>query len=768
MLALAIPAAIHFLLRRQPRIEYWGATRFLKLAVNRKQVQLQVRSVSQLFVRIAIIAFLVLSAAEPHLDAHLDSKNVDRPVHRLLILDVSMSMSATRDGQSPFDEMQKQVLATLSNRFPGDSWQLLLHGNNDQPERIRIPVYDPEVLQEEVSQLTTTSQSANLGETLQRSLTFTEEFPGNSNEVLFWTDLAESEWKQSGSKAFELGDRLNQLSRLAHLSVIDLSAQSEEMSNLAIKDVRVQNGPVKVGEPCTLEVVIENPSGTASKTFVQFISNSEVTAEKDVQFQSQTELTVQFETVFTNSELKRCEIRIGDDALAADNLYYFTIPVLSEARVLVVEDFNSSPMDLQQSDFLQLALSPPIAPRSNEAETPPTFLSVGPTRFRELALSNFDVIILAGISNLTAADSDRLKQFVESGGGLMISMSEGMSSVQYNDRLGPNGAGLLPGVLGKRVSIHLADAAPFQVEQVSNSHPMVAPFKLHPESGLSTTRIYSYVQLTPVKDETFQRVVDLDSGDPLVAEHRVGQGRVMLVTSAFDTEWGSWVLWPSFLPMLREAVEHLSFNQDGTVQSIIGKAVPENVLSLPKIASIQNEQGQVIWDQHIETEQLQDVFDTYLSRPGQYSLKSNFTYSPVQVLSRNCDVAESSLKGDSAENLLRSSFLKGLNVEIVENAEVSTTGRRTFEGRAESHLSRWLVFAAILLLIVDQLFAVRTHLAPGAIMGLALSVFLVLLLRPTTSTSVVLILLGALSGAFFSHLSTRSTERTTRTAPKRM
>ncbi|WP_145200886.1 BatA domain-containing protein [Thalassoglobus polymorphus] len=762
LLALAIPVAIHFLLKRQPRIEFWGASRFLKVAVNRKHIQLQVQSISQLLVRIAILTLLVLSAAEPHLGAHLDSKNVDTPVHRLLILDTSMSMSATDGGRSRFDELQRQVLSTLSNRFPGDSWQLLLHGNNDQPDRIRIPVYDPEAIQEEVTQLTTTSQSASLSETLQRALSYADEFPGNTNEVLFWTDMPVAEWAPSGGQAFELSERLNQLSQLAHLSIIDLSSERTAPVNLAVKEVRLQKVPAKVGAPCTLEVLIGNPEKRAAKTFVQFLSNSEVIAEKEVEFKSQSEKTVRFETVFTNPELKRCEIRIGEDALAGDNHYFFAVPVQSEPRVLVIEDSKSSPEAFQQSDFLRLAISPTSESRPAEPNSASLFVSVGPTGFREQSLEKFDVVILAGVSNLTTSDSERLRQFVEAGGGLMISMSDRMSLSQYNERLGPNGANLIPGILEQRLSIEVPDGVPFQVSDASSTHPMVSPFRHHPESGLSTTRIYAYIRFTPSPDQSLQRVVDLDSSDPLIVEHHVGQGRVITVFSSFDIEWGSWVLWPSFLPMMRQAVEHLSFNPDGIVQSRIGKVVPENVLNLLEISSIQNDQGQVIWDQQIGAEHLSDIFDSYLTQPGLYSLKSSQSRSTVQVIARNVDIEESSLKSVAADELLRGPFLNGLNVEIVEDAEMSASRRRTFGRGAESHLSRWLVFSAILLLIVDQLFAIRSQLATGAILGLIVSVAFVLWIQASTVSSVVLILLCMITGAVIVQFSDRASWRTGR------
>jgi hypothetical protein len=88
-------------------------------------------------------------------------------------------------------------------------------------------------------------------------------------------------------------------------------------------------------------------------------------------------------------------------------------------------------------------------------------------------------------------------------------------------------------------------------------HPVLHPFEGYPDGGFNTTRVYRYYQAQPVSAES-RVIVRLENGHPVLAERTVGRGRVLMLTVPFHDDWTSWVLWPSFIPMLHEAVQYAS------------------------------------------------------------------------------------------------------------------------------------------------------------------------------------------------------------------
>ena len=52
--------------------------------------------------------------------------------------------------------------------------------------------------------------------------------------------------------------------------------------------------------------------------------------------------------------------------------------------------------------------------------------------------------------------------------------------------------------------------------------------------------------------------VALAGGEPLIVSRDAGQGRVLLVTTSADADWGNFPLRPLFLPLMHRAVKMLA------------------------------------------------------------------------------------------------------------------------------------------------------------------------------------------------------------------
>src|SRR5262249_24098399 len=107
------------------------------------------------------------------------------------------------------------------------------------------------------------------------------------------------------------------------------------------------------------------------------------------------------------------------------------------------------------------------------------------------------------------------------------------------------------------------------------THPIISAFEGNPNAGVETTTAYAYMQAALAAGSSAQVALTFDSGDPAIVEMTVGRGRSILVTTSVDERWGTWPLWPSFLPLVHEIVHFAVAGRAGDRQRLVGEALSE-------------------------------------------------------------------------------------------------------------------------------------------------------------------------------------------------
>src|SRR5262249_38911777 len=106
------------------------------------------------------------------------------------------------------------------------------------------------------------------------------------------------------------------------------------------------------------------------------------------------------------------------------------------------------------------------------------------------------------------------------------------------------------------------------------SHPIVGAFQGNPDAGLESTQAYAYVKAVPTKDVAHTALA-FDTGDPAIVERAFGNGRSILVTTSVDDRWGTWPLWPSFLPLVHEIAQFAVSGRGAERQRLVGEPLTE-------------------------------------------------------------------------------------------------------------------------------------------------------------------------------------------------
>ncbi|MEC7565635.1 MAG: BatA domain-containing protein [Planctomycetota bacterium] len=108
--AIAGPTLIHLLNRRRYRTQPWAAMQFLRNAVKRNRRAVQIRDLILLALRTLAVLFFVLAMARPYwVGSGSQVHQNNEPVHAVIVLDNSLSMGYTSAQTSLLEEAKDQV-----------------------------------------------------------------------------------------------------------------------------------------------------------------------------------------------------------------------------------------------------------------------------------------------------------------------------------------------------------------------------------------------------------------------------------------------------------------------------------------------------------------------------------------------------------------------------------------------------------------------------------------------------------------------------------
>lgn len=174
-------------------------------------------------------------------------------------------------------------------------------------------------------------------------------------------------------------------------------------------------------------------------------------------------------------------------------------------------------------------------------------------------LERTDVVVLANVATLPPLQVQRLRTFVEGGGGLLLSAGDQVDPQRWNSVLAPL---LAKPVRDVKV---LADANDIdaalhatRIAQLDALHPIFRAFSLPGGESVQDVAVYRYLLLVPEADTDARVVASYADGGPALVERPVGDGRLALWTTTLDIDWTDAALRTAYLPLVRRLVDYLA------------------------------------------------------------------------------------------------------------------------------------------------------------------------------------------------------------------
>jgi hypothetical protein len=509
---IAIPIALHLVMRRQPRMHTFPALRFVKARRESNRRRMQLRHWLLLAMRCLLIAILAAALARPTLKgAGLRGKE-GAPLAIAMVLDNSLRMQYAHQNRTRL-EAASEVADALVGKLPEES----LVAVSDLGRAVSGFAPDLSAAASRVKNVRTLASSRPLPDAVVDAIQLVAEQSQRRQEVFVFTDLAQAAWPEQGRQA--VADALAEHVDV-RLYLVDCGVESPR--NAALGELQPRRVVLRPGEPLRIEAPLSSNLGGDSALVELHLQRAdgepEKRGERIAELDAKGSARVAFEAADLPLGTHQGSVRlVAADPLMMDNTRYFTIEVRPPARVLLLAENADAAL------FVRQALDP-------TAEGGFSRFQCDVHSFAEAdaaELDDYQAVLLLDPPDLNEATWNRLWEYAASGGGVGVFL--GHNAVGRVDSFNSEAAArLMPGKL-KRVSRAETYLRPRRLD-----HPALAGLKRYDEAiPWQACRVFRYWQFGDAPADAYV-AAGMANDDPAIITRAAGRGRLIVVTTPFS------------------------------------------------------------------------------------------------------------------------------------------------------------------------------------------------------------------------------------------
>lgn len=543
LVAVAVPVIIHLFHRQRVSTVDFSSVIFIRDHHLQRSRALRLRELLLLLLRTLIVLLLVLAFARPVIEglagALLGSSVEQRSVFAI-VLDNSYSMGAGRYGDTPFAAARTEAGRILDAMQQGDEGLIILTAA--PPEAVPpVPTDRTEVLAARLAEAEVSGNTGDIAGALRLARRKLSGIVSANKGIYLLSDLQRNDWENLAESVSESESEAYTESR-APIYLYPFEAGS--VDNASIDEVSVSEGLLIRNQPERFVATFTDRNGDAAETDrtreVRLVINGQSRDSRRVTAETGAARSVQFNVVIDTPGRYTGYVELEEDDVAADNRRYFTLDVPDAFGVTAVGQSESR-------YFIEQVLKPAGGLVS------PVDVQTASADVLNSDLYDAGVLIVGGGVELTPSRLSSLERYVNSGGGVLVFLGEGLDPVVYENGFftGVFGCSITErrGTPGRKNSFH-------RMDQVDYEHPVFRFDGRYAESlSAGEARFYaSYAMEADLGARVIARFMD---GTPAVLEGRSGSGRALLVASDLNTGWSDLALRSAFVPFMHRSVRYL-------------------------------------------------------------------------------------------------------------------------------------------------------------------------------------------------------------------
>lgn len=516
---LALPLYLHLLKRQTIKPMPVSSLMFWESRIQSSTRHRRFRYFLLLSLRLLVLLLLILAFANPFINRNAAALSSDRLV--LLVVDNSFSMRAgTR-----LADAKAAAMSVLSGKGAARA-QVAAFGSQlrlmTQPASLTQTTGDQSALRAAVQAIQPGDGHGNFGE-LARAVRAMAESVHTPIELHLFSDM-----QRSG-----LAVTFQDMALPANVKLVTHAVVAKAQPNWTVESVDA-SGQVwgRDAKPVHVQAVIAGYGTAAAQRTVSLVVNGKITATKTVAVPANGRAAVDFPALEVPYGFSRCQVKVDDaDAFPADNIRRFAVERSDPQKVLLIHNYgdNRSPL------YVGAALSA-------AAQSAFILESINVNEAADRQPSNYAFIVLSDLNTVPSLLENSLTGYVRLGGSLLIAAG---TSAGGRSQIPIFGAHIVETRDYSRIPDRYMAAG-----SSDSSYPAVAR-----ADGWAGVKFFYALNVDPGNARVIVRLADQT---PLLLEKRIGEGRVVLLTSGLDNLTNDFPQQPAFVPFIEQTARYLA------------------------------------------------------------------------------------------------------------------------------------------------------------------------------------------------------------------
>jgi hypothetical protein len=513
---LGLPVYVHLLRQYRQKPVPFSSLMFFE---RRTQSSIKHRRLKYLLLfalRCLFIALLVLAFTRPYVHSSVVARaNSGRTV--VFAIDNSFSM---RQGDR-FADAKKAALDQINAMGPSDRGQVISFGG--QAKLLSDMTQDKQSLRATLAAIDPGDDASSYAE-LSRVLRSTAESLKTDIVAYVFTDLQKSSWPASFSDA-----------RLADGTKLEIHAvASAPIPNWTVENVEAPRRVFDTKKVRTVATIAGYDTPEATRK-VTLLANGKPLETKQIKVPANGRATVEFLTLDAPYGLTRCEVRIdGADTFPEDDNWLFSVERADPKPALLVHADTDS-------------LSPLYVKTALESSSEPAFNldSVVANQSANVNVAKYAFVILSDPGPIPQRLDDALNKYVQAGGSVLMLLGKNATPGRHLP---------LADLQVMKLYTIVPDHDPLlTVASVDTSYPSFSRAQ-----NWGGVEFYQVVRLQlPQSSPDLRVAAKLSDGSPLFIDRKIGEGHVLVFTSAIDNIASNLPLAPVWLPFLDQTTAEM-------------------------------------------------------------------------------------------------------------------------------------------------------------------------------------------------------------------
>ncbi|MAE59910.1 MAG: hypothetical protein CMJ49_00985 [Planctomycetaceae bacterium] len=579
---LVVPVLLHLITQYRMRTVELSTFRFLMDSYVQQRRRMRLLEWLLLLLRTAFVGLIIFALSRPELAnlGWLIGGGGSGEV--VMVIDAAPSM-AVRSGGSSSLERAKGAAAQLVKHMGADSRVTLIRAA-DKPEVVLTRFASKrEAIVDAIDSIQISAGGGDIADALDR--VFGVDAGSGARRVYVLSDLQQQRWQQL--EGHPLQARIGGSDQLA---VIDVGSD-EPVTNLAVTGDQPRALRAVVGLPVMLSATVVNQSDEASvDSVLSVMLDEQQVRRQNVYLRPGQKATYAMVVTPSRAGALRGRFELPGDAFVDDDSYLFCLQVSPQMNVVIVTLAHDGEAADAPSLYLQAVFESPMRARRDflQSRQLAAAMKVTTVTVEQLSpgvLEVADVVVLAD-APISSEQGLQLRRYVESGGGVLILPGPHVGVDAYRgDLLGPVAGSDQPIMhLGEAVGDPEDESTFRPIDQIELSHPIFSAFVEVDAEYFQTTLLYRYSPIAmtdgPARAASLQSggwvepppvgLMRLSDGSVVLAEARLGGGRLVLAGFGPTTHSSNLPLKPEFVPMLLRCAAHLRRAAQVTAPPAVG------------------------------------------------------------------------------------------------------------------------------------------------------------------------------------------------------